>query len=121
MAQQRLEHPSIMVTLDIRGNLFLSENGAATGTECAILRQACAMAVAAIGGGVQAPGWPRKHAAHQPSPNASQPAEDSNRARLRGKSIRRDARQTSFGGKVVNGLRWSSVAWVEDDIALQCQ
>jgi hypothetical protein len=110
MAQQRFEHPSIMVTLDIRGNLFLSENGAATGTECALLRQACAMAVAAIGGAVQASGWPRKHAAHQSSPNAPQRADGSNRARLRGKPIRRDARQTSFSGKVVNGLRWPSDA-----------
>jgi hypothetical protein len=99
-----------MVTLDIRGNLFLSEDGAAPGTECALLRQACAIAVAAIGGGVQPPGWPRKHAAHQPSPNASQPADGSDRVRLRGKSTRRDARQTSFSGKVVNGLRWPSVA-----------
>jgi hypothetical protein len=95
MVQQGLEHPSIMVTLDIRENLFPSEDGAVPGMECALLRQACAMAVAATGGGVQAPGWPRKYAAHQSSPNAPQRADGSSRVRLRGKSTRRDARQTS--------------------------
>jgi hypothetical protein len=110
MVQQGLEHPSIMVTLDVRENLFPSEDDAAPGAKSALLRRACAKAVAAIGGGVQPPGWPRKHAAHQSSPNAPQRADDSNRARLRGKPIRRDARQTSFSGKVVNGLRWPSDA-----------
>ena len=110
MILARFEYSQITTAAERR--LFTSEDDCTALAEAKRdpLDRARAIAVAAIGGTVKAPRWPRQCASHQASPSAP-PREDSGiRVCVCGEWIGRDTRQTSVDRKVVNRLGWPSVA-----------
>jgi hypothetical protein len=110
MILARFEHAQITTAADRR--LLTSEDDCTALAEAkrVPVDRACAIAVAALGGTVKAPRWPRQCASHQASPSAP-PREDSGiRVCVCGKWFGRDTRQTSVDRKIVNQSGWPSVA-----------